>query len=397
MSLTSRKAKLFGLAAVAASLAISIGLGEVILRLIASDRYYVWPPGWSYVFRPTPEIMPGVEAESRFSINDGGLRAGPFSDRDTHRILEIGGSTTECLYLDDREAWPYLLQELLSARQGFGGRVWVGNAGKSGHNTRNHVVQVGRLLDQYPNIHVVLVLVGANDFMLRLRLDENYRPFPGVERLTPNEYDTLMDRSFSVRPGTDSRYPYLKRTEIWRSLRMIKNRYFDAPAPLSVQDETGEIYRIWRRHRQMATSLRGKLPDLSSALDEYSSNVTAIVEHARSRGVAAVLVTQPFIWRADLTVEERSLLWMGGVGDYQREPGHEYYSVEALAAGMQRYNETLVEICRATDVQCIDLASGLPKDTSVFYDDMHFNESGARAVAAVLARHYSPRMQSVSR
>jgi hypothetical protein len=31
------------------------------------------------------------------------------------------------------------------------------------------------------------------------------------------------------------------------------------------------------------------------------------------------------------------------------------------------------------------LASGLPRDMSTFYDDVHFNESGARRVASVLA------------
>lgn len=54
---------------------------------------------------------------------------------------------------------------------------------------------------------------------------------------------------------------------------------------------------------------------------------------------------------------------------------------------MGRYNETLSKVCRAQHVECIDLASLLPKDTSVFYDDIHFNEEGADKVAEILAQH----------
>ena len=92
------------------------------------------------------------------------------------------------------------------------------------------------------------------------------------------------------------------------------------------------------------------------------------------------------MWRADLPPELRDLLWMGGIGHYQDSPGLEYYSVEALAEGLAAYNDSLLGICERQGVQCIDLAARLPKDTTVFFDDVHFNESGARQVAAILAR-----------
>jgi hypothetical protein len=44
-------------------------------------------------------------------------------------------------------------------------------------------------------------------------------------------------------------------------------------------------------------------------------------------------------------------------------------------------------VCRERGLECVDLAAKLPRDTSVFYDDCHFNESGARRVAEVLAEH----------
>ena len=44
-------------------------------------------------------------------------------------------------------------------------------------------------------------------------------------------------------------------------------------------------------------------------------------------------------------------------------------------------------------MECIDLAKTLPKDTTVFYDDVHFNENGAHQMVQIVADyllHYEP-------
>ena len=56
-----------------------------------------------------------------------------------------------------------------------------------------------------------------------------------------------------------------------------------------------------------------------------------------------------------------------------------------MSKGIESYNDTLLEICSDRQVECINLASRLEKDTTVFYDDCHFNESGARKVSEVLS------------
>jgi len=46
-----------------------------------------------------------------------------------------------------------------------------------------------------------------------------------------------------------------------------------------------------------------------------------------------------------------------------------------------------LRICQERRVECLDLAPLLEKDTTVFYDDVHFNESGARKVAQAVSRY----------
>ena len=98
-----------------------------------------------------------------------------------------------------------------------------------------------------------------------------------------------------------------------------------------------------------------------------------------------VFLTQPTLWRDDLSQEERGLLWMGGPPLDRQEAGAEYYSVGALAGGMARYNQTLLRVCREREIDCLDAASLLPRDTRVFWDDAHFTEEGARRLAERMA------------
>ncbi|MCK4773793.1 MAG: hypothetical protein KAT30_03370, partial [Candidatus Krumholzibacteria bacterium] len=153
------------------------------------------------------------------------------------------------------------------------------------------------------------------------------------------------------------------------------------------QDKTGSIYRVWRRNRQTSPNRRSRLPDLDEALKEYRENLNHIVDTAEEHDVRVVFVTQPTIWRADLPQEVRSRLWLGGVGQFQEMPDQPYYTVEVLAEVVSKYNGVLKDLAEERGVECMDLAAVVPKDTTVFYDDCHFNEGGARIVATALAEY----------
>ena len=136
------------------------------------------------------------------------------------------------------------------------------------------------------------------------------------------------------------------------------------------------------RHRQRALAIRAAPPDLATALIEYAENLQ--VYHCRRsalRDTDVVLMTQPSLYGPDLPPTLRELLVFGRVGVERHSAGNEYYSVDALATALGRYNETLLAVCTTARIDCIDLDAKLPKDTTVFYDDVHFNEAGARQVA----------------
>src|SRR5262249_59043271 len=62
-----------------------------------------------------------------------------------------------------------------------------------------------------------------------------------------------------------------------------------------------------------------------------------------------------------------------------------YYAAGALREGMDRFNAVTRAVCRERGVECVDLAADLSSDLSVFYDDCHFNITGAERVARRVA------------
>jgi lysophospholipase L1-like esterase len=354
---------------------LALGLCEAVLRVFSPDAFYVWPPRLHQELHPSPDVMPGVSGTSRFEINSIGLRGDELSKARDFRVLTLGGSTTECLYLDQTEAWPHLLQERL------GPRAWVGSAGRSGLHTRHHRLQAEKLLDQPPRMDAVIVLTGINDFSLRLSQDTAWRP---ADLTGPEALPDLMQEAFAIRPPRFMEGPFYKRTVLWQRVKRLGRALRSGGA---TQDAPGRVYEIWRRHRREAPRVRQQLPDLGPALAEYADDLRAIARSAARHHTRIVFVTQPFLWRDDLPPDLQRLLWMGGVGRFQKEAGHEYYSISALAAGMDAYNRTLLATCRQIPgALCVDLAALLPKDTTVFYDDVHFNEAGSRRVAEILAQ-----------
>ncbi len=379
-----------------ATLAVLLALctAEACLRWLypPTTGYYVLVPGTDRTFEPSPTLMPGVEGTARYRVNEHGIRGRPFGpDGSEFRILALGGSTTECAYLDEDEVWTALLERRLG-RSADHRRVWVGNIGRSGRTVRDHVVQLAYLVRQLPGIDVALVLAGANDLMYALARGDDYeRPAPITD---PEAQAAQLRRAFVFLPGSihQPRSEYLLRedapwyhaTALWQLARRVRIAHV-ARTSLGRQDERGA--NITRRRGARVRGARiDRLPRRFDAmLAEYRSNLEALATTAAAHDIRLVLVTQPSLWRPDNSPAERARLWMGGVGDFPANPASRYYSTGVLAEALRAYNDTMLETCRAHGLTCVDAAASLPRDTTVVYDDVHFTEEGARRLAAAIA------------
>lgn len=325
--------------------------------------FFIREPNRNWTLHPSENVFPGAFGEKRYGVNEFGIRGdSPVSAE--YRILAVGGSTTECLYLDQSEMWTQLLQEKLN----FGrDTVWVGNAGKSANALGENELQVRYAIPKMPTIDLFLVMAGANDMLFYLK---QYRRDPWLIA-----FDIVVDRH---REG-----PWFKKSLIWQTLRNIKYRLYPHFVKIEAEDRSGETYELRRQLRRNSRET-DVLPDsLDHYLEEYRQRLNAVANAIRTQNGRVVFLTQPAMWDTISNPGLERFLWFDYTSrDVYNNPVH--YSSRALRSVLDRYNATMMDFCEKESYPCLDLATLLPRDTTVFYDDMHFNVSGSKQVAELL-------------
>lgn len=371
------------------SLMVALVFGEVALRILTPPKkeFMVWPPNMHHVFRPDPTIMPHHGAEARFSSNSKGLRGPELGPDSEARVLAIGGSTTECLYIDQETAWPLRLNKLLATPTRA---VWSASAGLSGMNSGDHVLHAKFLVPQLPRIDVVVALMGVNDVAVALGTPEKYVAVPAD--VSPETSEALFRRAFQQVPGRlENSWDYdaspVRQLALYQLLRRVKvGQSRDLAAHNVANDGAGKSILKWRDNRQHASAMIDALPDLTAQLDVYRKNLNTFVDLITERKIRLLLLTQPTLWRADLNAQEQSALWMGGKsGDFMKVAGAPYYTAGALAGAMVKFNEVVLSVCKERGLSCVDLANMIPKDLENFYDDCHFGSQTSERIADIVA------------
>ncbi|MBI5727004.1 MAG: hypothetical protein HY965_04085 [Ignavibacteriales bacterium] len=352
-----------------ASLCISFFVCEVILQLVAGEQFFIWYPNLREYFTPSASIFPGVKDTSLFKINSIGLRGAEKKAGEVIHIVTIGGSTTECLYLDQEETWPTVLEKYLD--QGTGKQYQVLNGGRSALNSQHHLLQIQKLLNQEQWIDEFIVLQGINDLQYALSLGDNYKK---------KESNIVYNESFLVSP-LNKKLPFYKRSYLYSYFNKIRSQLKSIQLG---QDPNGRAYNLWRENRINARKIVDTISGLEQPLSDYRETIVSIINLVKTSKRKVTFLTQPSAWNDTLSHDMEKLCWMGWIGKNQNENSGHYYSFRQLKKAMDKYNSLLKSICAAHNVVCIDLEKNLSKDTTTFYDDCHFNERGAEKVAGMI-------------
>jgi hypothetical protein len=109
----------------------------------------------------------------------------------------------------------------------------------------------------------------------------------------------------------------------------------------------------------------------------YEQRLTTLVAMSREAGSEPVLITQPTL--CAMGIDEATGFDFAGV---RAEPD---MNCGALWRLLEIYNDSTRRIGRETGTKVIDLARLLPRHENYFYDMVHFSNSGAAAVAEIVA------------
>lgn len=372
----------------------TVALVEATLRVAVPGptevRHLLHPPSRVTIFRPEPGVMPGVEyAESRFTTNAAGLRGAPIPDPGILRVLAIGGSTTEALYLDDRDAWTAVMEGALTQR--LGRPVWVGNAGKSGLTSFAHVSQALAYVDDIKP-DVIVIQAGINDLTMCVSGDKQELIDTAFRFRWRDAWDAYGHRIFSeVNPPNAGRGLRLQAV-LDRVLERFASRRHTAEASASiVQDRQASYYRVLRARREGAPKVDTD-PDIAPCLTAFDDNLRRIAGIVLPLGIRLVLVTQGSLYRDPMPDEDERLLWFGAKDRsvFGEPPAPQYYSAPVMMRALARYNVVTLRLCEEKKLVCVDADALLPHTTATYYDDVHLNIAGARslgeAVASAVAR-----------
>lgn len=363
------------------SILITLVTIELVLWAVGTREavsYYVWRPNITQLFRPPPAAFPGVADQALFSSSAEGLR-GPDLPRDARmRVLAVGGSTTESMYIDDMETWPQVVQTELSGR---GVTAWVGNAGKSGTSSHEHIVMLNTLA---PEIRpdVILMLVGVND-LLRPHSGEGRPPF-GQDGMLQYEY-TRAKRDAG--PGPERLALY------WQVRRLVQFAERSIRLTRGTNDQVGPSLLRARERRNRAVLVDDLPPDLDPLIAAYERRLRELTRLGRALDSHVVFMTQPSLYLGEIGAEERRVLTVGhyalpGEGREVHDPAlgpERYFSERAMGELLRRYNAATLRVCEIERLQCLDLAAAIPPRVSHMFDDFHFNRDGSRAVGSAVA------------
>jgi len=331
------------------SLLLSLVLLEGFLRLLSPgstfNTTFALYPHYKRTLRVTKQGQTRVITQT---TNRWGLRGEepPVDWSRAYSIVTIGGSTTQCYYLDDHETWAYKLQEHLRT---VNPDVWVGNAGLDGHTTIGHVEIMKKVISVI-RPKVVVVLVGINDAAMALHPVTYVYDDPG--RWTWRLY----------RCSRVARLLYTWYLIVAKGVHHVK----DNPVsyhPQLLQD----------------TGIDPKDIDLAGPLAAYQARLREIIRLAHSYATTIIFLTQPSLW-------DDTPFWRSHEGGfYWVNDPKKVYSAATCSRILKRYNRALMSVCRQEQVSCYDLASVIPHQETYFYDSAHFNEAGTSLVALRVA------------
>lgn len=272
------------------------------------------------------------------------------------RIFLIGGSTTESWFIDDRHTFGALLEERLNrnlAKQGLEAEVI--NAARGGVASADHYYVAHEVMRYDPDL--VIYLMGINDLTPYLN-----RGF----RFEASETKALIRNALNSTQLS-------RRAVLLYRLQRYKGKI--------VRDYTGEE-RIKARQENAQKPLRPLPAEALTIPESYSHNLELLLDLHRRRQVPAVFMTQPTLWKEHMDQELERLLTSNPGGLPVRYPPGE---MDAL---MERYNDVMrTSVERAgRSFHLLDLSRLVPKDTTTFYDDCHFNNFGHVQIARLLQR-----------
>ena len=282
------------------------------------------------------------------------------------RIGVVGGSTVECVALEEGRRWPAVLEKLLS--QAMPDRpVTALNLGVGAQGTRTHLATVAQHAVKLDLDYLVFML-GANDLF---RVDST-DPMLRSDAFAPRFCNCLK--------------PFLMNFQLGRRLHLLYHRLKGTDFYVNTRQPGEPYFAQFVKERLSYPVLQTAKRNISDqALRDYGQNIVSLAGLATAHGITPIFTTQPMLWKEAMPEEEQAVDWLVGLIENDGRMYRVPYAEHAQALGT--LNRQLLETCSRRGLKCIDMEKKIPRTLDYLYDPLHFTEAGAERVAREVAAY----------
>jgi hypothetical protein len=324
-------------------------------------------PLYSEVLVPSPDDLGNSDGLVRqpyvMRIDENGFIMPSRVHRRPDVILAfLGGSTTECTYVQEEKRFPYLAGRLLEDKTGL--RVNSYNAAKSGNNTLHNLnILLNKVVPLKPEVAVLMDNVNDLTILLYDKTYWNNNPYRSpITAKTPSWQTVMKNLEDTFHLARDLTFPNL-----FRQMRHL------LPFKLSVKARGDEFKKV--RGQKIAI-------DQAYLVGEFTMNLQTFIDMCRVRKITPVLMTMQTRLTDHPDPYVRKI--MQKLEDQQGITYQQYKDI------FDRFNQTIREVGGRNKVLVIDLARQVPPEKEYFADLAHYNDQGSTLVARLVSDALAP-------
>ena len=329
-------------------------------------------PGYAEVLLPSLQAMAQSDTLVRrpyiIRVDENGfIMPAKVHEHPDLTLVFLGGSTTEDIYDDENNRFPYLVGHLLEESTGL--QVNSYNAAKSGNDSLHSLdVLLNKVVPLKPDL--VAMMHNINDLSI-----------------------LLFEKSYWNR--NPSRSPLIEKKPDWRTVGKNLQETFQLARDLVVPHLYAALHRLLHAEGKSQADefqqVRGQKIEVNQdyLVREFTLNLQTFINICQARGITPVLLTMPSRLKDDPDPLIPRLM--------QRLEKQNGITYRDFKGAFDRFNQAIREVAAQNRVLLIDLAQEIPQEKEYMSDVVHFTPAGSRLVAQKIAAGLSPLLAALQK